>query len=35
MTPLAEWIEATQAYFKRGEAWAVNAFAERRVPLAD
>jgi hypothetical protein len=29
LTPLADWLEVTQAYLKRGEAWAVDAFAER------
>ena len=26
---LPEWLDVTEAYLKRGEAWAVNAFVER------
>lgn len=26
---LAKWLDVTQAYLRQGEAWAVNAFAER------
>jgi hypothetical protein len=29
LMPLAAWLDLTQAYIKRGEAWAVDAFAER------
>jgi hypothetical protein len=29
LMPLADWLDATQAHLKRGEAWAVDAFAER------
>ena len=31
LMPLSAWLDVTQAYIKRGEAWAVNAFAERNV----
>jgi hypothetical protein len=29
LMPLAAWLDLTQAYIKRGEAWAVDAFADR------
>jgi hypothetical protein len=29
LMPLPNWLDVTQAYLKRGEAWAVNPFAER------
>ena len=29
LAPLAAWLDLTRAYIKRGEAWAVNAFAKR------
>jgi hypothetical protein len=29
LTPLDAWLDLTRAYLKRGEAWAVNAFATR------
>jgi hypothetical protein len=31
LTPLADWLDVTRAYIKRGEAWAVDAFAEGDV----
>ena len=31
LMPLADWLDVTRAYIKRGEAWAVDAFAERDV----
>jgi len=31
LMPLAAWLDVTQTYIKRGEAWAVDAFAEREV----
>jgi hypothetical protein len=35
LTPLAAWLDLTRAYIKRGEAWAVNAFAKRATdPMA-
>jgi hypothetical protein len=35
LMPLAAWLDLTQAYLKRGEAWAVDAFAERDVRVSD
>jgi hypothetical protein len=35
LMPLAIWLDVTQAYLKRGEAWAVDAFAERAVRVSD
>jgi hypothetical protein len=35
LMPLAGWLDVTQAYIKRGEAWAVDAFAERSVRVSD
>lgn len=29
LMPLAAWLDVTQAYIKCGEAWAVDAFAQR------
>ena len=31
LMPLADWLAVTKAYIKRGEAWAVDAFAARNV----
>jgi hypothetical protein len=35
LMPLANWLDVTQAYLKRGEAWAVDAFAERSIRISD
>jgi hypothetical protein len=35
LMPLVAWLDVTQAYLKRGEAWAVDAFAERDVRVSD
>jgi len=31
LTPLDAWLDRTRSYLKRGEAWAVNAFATRVI----
>lgn len=31
LIPLADWLEVTRPYLKRGEAWAVDAFADRPI----
>jgi hypothetical protein len=35
LMPLSGWLEVTQDYLKRGEAWAVNAFTQRTIPSSD
>jgi hypothetical protein len=34
LMPLADWLDVTQAYLKHGEAWAVDAFAERSARVS-
>jgi hypothetical protein len=33
--PLVAWLDVTRAYLKGGEAWAVDAFAERDARVID
>jgi hypothetical protein len=35
LMPLANWLDVTRAYLKTGEAWAVDAFAERPTRMSD
>ena len=35
LMPMADWLDVTRAHLKRGEAWAVDAFAEPRARMSE